>query len=43
MGEVWKGIESGLGVIGTGGRDVKKGFDDGVKEMEWEIKGNEWK
>ncbi|MGF0002018.1 extracellular solute-binding protein [Bacillus altitudinis] len=40
MAEVWKPIDSALGLIATGRTDVKKAFDDAVKQIDSQIKAN---
>ncbi|MDM5299961.1 extracellular solute-binding protein [Bacillus pumilus] len=40
MAEVWKPIDSALGLIATGRTDVKQAFDDAVKQIDSQIKAN---
>lgn len=40
MAEVWKPIDSALGLIATGRTDVKKAFDDAVNQIDSQIKAN---
>lgn len=40
MAEVWKPIDSALGLIATYRTDVKKAFDDAVKQIDSQIKAN---